>query len=679
MASRNRARAAGPRDAAVAERELPPDGRKRAIIENVTPCVDDGRYPVKRVVGEEVVVEADVFCDGHDHVAAVVRYTTDPAGEWQEVPMSALVNDRWRARFTIDEMTRHYFTVHAWVDHFDTWKTDFRKRFDAGQQLDVDLRIGLNLIRETAERAGGADGAALQRMAATIEQSTSDMLMPAIESPALARLMFAHVDKTLATEYARVLEVVVDRTRAGFGAWYELFPRSCGKEGHGTFKDAEGALPYIADMGFDIVYLPPIHPIGMTNRKGRNNSVTAEEGEPGSPWAIGSKEGGHKAIEPSLGTMEDFERFVARAGELNLEVALDIAFQCSPDHPYVREHPEWFMTRPDGTIQYAENPPKKYEDIVPFNFGCEQWEALWQELKSVVQFWIDKGIRIFRVDNPHTKPFRFWAWLIEEIRSERPDVLFLSEAFTRPKVMQRLAKVGFTQSYTYFTWRNTKWELTQYLTELTQSPVREFLRPNFWPNTPDILPEYLQYGGRPAFVVRHALAATLSGNYGMYGPVYEKCIGEALPGREEYANSEKYELKQWDFATPSALTDLIARMNRIRRENPAFHTTNNLRFYDVDNDMILFYGKTSVDGENTVFVVVNLDPFHKHSGWVRVPIGDFGIAPGQSYLMYDLLGEGKYVWQGEHNYVELDPYSLPVHIFRLHRQLKRESDFDYYL
>jgi starch synthase (maltosyl-transferring) len=438
-------------------------------------------------------------------------------------------------------------------------------------------------------------------------------------------------------------------------------------------------LPEIARLGFDVIYLPPIHPIGTTKRKGKNNSPVAEAGDVGSPWAIGSEHGGHKAVAPELGTLEDFERFVSRARDNGLEVAIDIAFQASPDHPYVKEHPEWFRWRPDGTVQYAENPPKKYQDVLPFHFETEDWPALWEELKSVVLFWIERGVRVFRVDNPHTKPIRFWEWLIAEIKRDYPDVIFLSEAFTRPKVMRRLAKAGFTQSYTYFTWRNTKQEIIDYLTELTGTESREFFRPNFWPNTPDILSEFLQYGGRPAFIMRLILAATLSSNYGVYGAAYELCANEAVPGKEEYLNSEKYELKRWEPNQPGNLRNLIARVNRIRRENPALQTTWNLKFYETDNEHILFYGKATDDHSNLLLIAVNLDPFHPHSGYVQTPLAEFGIDPKQPYLAHDLLSDDKYIWQGARNFVSLDPQSMPAHIFRIHRRMRREADFDYFM
>jgi starch synthase (maltosyl-transferring) len=493
--------------------------------------------------------------------------------------------------------------------------------------------------------------------------------------------MNQYPDKKFAVSHPKELHAWVDRGKALFSTWYELFPRSCSKDPnrHGTFEDCERLLPEIATMGFDILYLPPLHPIGRVNRKGRNNVLENNPDDVGSPWAIGSKEGGHKAVHPQLGALGDFERLIVKAKDHGIEVAMDLAFQCSPDHPYMKEHPEWFRWRPDGTVQFAENPPKRYEDIIPLNFETEKWQELWEELKSIVLFWIEKGVRIFRVDNPHTKPFSFWEWLIKEIKEKYPDVIFLSEAFTRPTVMYRLAKLGFTQSYTYFSWRNTKRELMEYLTELSKTEGREYFRPNFWPNTPDILPEYLQYGGRPAFMIRLVLAATLSSSYGIYGPAFELCINEALSGKEEYLHSEKYEIKHWDRESPGHLRDFIARVNRIRKENVALQTTWNLRFYEVDNDALLFYGKATHDLSNIILMVVNLDPFHTQNGWVRVPIEELGLDAHQPYLVHDLLSDDKYIWQGETNYVELNPQVLPANIFRVRKRLKRETDFDYFV
>ena len=454
-----------------------------------------------------------------------------------------------------------------------------------------------------------------------------------------------------------------------------MFPRSCG-----TFKDCAAILPEIAEMGFDVLYFPPIHPIGESFRKGKNNSRTAQPGEPGSPWAIGGKEGGHKSIHPDLGTLDDLRSLVEAAGRIGIDIALDLAYQCSPDHPYVKKHPEWFRHRPDGTIQYAENPPKKYEDIYPFEFESIRWRSLWEELKSIVEFWIEQGIRIFRVDNPHTKPFDFWEWMIRDLKKKHPDLIFLSEAFTRPNIMYRLAKLGFTQSYTYFTWRNTKKELTDYLTELTQTEVREFFRPNLWPNTPDILPEYLQYGGRAGFMIRLMLAATLGPSYGIYGAAFELCDDQPLaPGKEEYGDSEKFEIKSWNLERPDSLRKLIARVNQIRSENPAFRANHNLRFHKVDNEQIIAFSKSTADLANQVLVVINLDPHHTQAGIVDLPLDELKIDHHQPFQVHDLLTDSRYLWHDQRNYVELNPQIVPANIFVIRRRVRTEHDFDYYM
>jgi starch synthase (maltosyl-transferring) len=658
------------------------DGRKRVVIESLKPEVDSGRFPIKRVIGEKVVVTADIFSDGHDTVAARVLYRMERDHEWREVPMRLIENDRWKGEFVVEEVGIYLYTVEGWIDHFKTWQRDIKKRYDAGQDLGVELLIGAGYAEEASRRASKEDKKKLIGFAEVLKKAKGGEELTSLAlSTEFTKLMDRYPDQNFAVSYEKELRVVVDREKALFSTWYELFPRSISLDPgqHGTFQDAEKFLPEIARMGFDILYFPPIHPIGRTNRKGKNNVLEVNPDDIGSPWAIGSKEGGHKAIHPQLGTMEEFERVILKAREMGLEIAMDLAFQCSPDHPYVKKHPEWFRWRPDGTVQFAENPPKKYQDIIPLHFETEKWEELWEELKSIVLFWIEKGVRIFRVDNPHTKPFPFWEWLIGGIKKEYPEVIFLSEAFTRPKVMYRLAKIGFTQSYTYFTWRNTKRELIEYLTELTRTEVGEYFRPNFWPNTPDILPEHLQYGGRPAFMIRLILAATLSSNYGIYGPAFELCVHEALPGKEEYLNSEKYEIKPWNRDIPGNLKDFIIRVNRIRRENPALQTTWNLRFYEVDNETLLFYGKATRDLSNIILMVVNLDPFHTQNGWVRVPIEELGLDAHQPYLVHDLLSDDKYIWQGERNYVELHPQVLPANIFRVRKRLKRETDFDYFV
>jgi len=660
------------------------DGRTRIIIERITPEVEGGRYPAKRVIGQDVRVEADIFADGHDTIAACLLFKGPRDRSWQTAPMRHANNDRWHGEFIADEIGIYRYTLQGWVDHFRTWQRDIVKKFEAGQDLSIDIRIGMELIADALGRASKKSGKELGRVLDSIAVSAETDMTAAVAiatGDEVTSLMKAFPDMRFAVTYDRELTVVVEPCRALFSTWYELFPRSCPgrREEHGTFADCEKVLPEISRMGFDVLYLPPIHPIGITKRKGKDNTPSAAPDDVGSPWAIGSEEGGHTAVHPQLGSLDDFSALAARAREYDVSIAMDLAFQCSPDHPYVKGHPAWFRQRPDGSVQYAENPPKKYEDIFPLNFESEDWEELWEELRAVVLFWIERGITIFRVDNPHTKSFRFWEWLIAGVRKDHPEVIFLSEAFTRPKIMYRLGKIGFSQSYTYFTWRYTQREFREYLTELTRSDVREFFRPNFWPNTPDILPEHLQYGGRPAFMMRLALAATLSPSYGIYGPAFELCVNEALPGKEEYLHSEKYELKTWDWDAPGNLKDYIARVNKIRRENIALQGLWNLRFCDVDNENLLFYVKATSDLSNVLLIVINLDPAHTHSGWVTVPIEELGIAPIQPYMVHDLLSDDKFIWQGERNYVELDPRVLPANIFRVRKQLKRETDFDYFM
>ncbi len=612
--------------------------RARVVIENLTPRVDDGRFAVKRVRGEGVAVEADVFTDGHDMVACALLYRHASQKDWQRTDMRPLGNDRFTGEFPATELGRWQFTVEAWVDHLSTIKRDISKKRAAGQDTRLD-----EMRQAELERHG--------------------------------------VDAGIVVRHEPPLPVEVERELAQFSAWYELFPRSTSdKPGvHGTFRDCIARLPYVASMGFDILYLPPIHPIGVTERKGPNNKIESRPGDVGSPWAIGATLGGHKAVLTDLGSLEDFGALRRQAAELGIELAIDIAYQCSPDHPYVREHPEWFLKRADGSIQYAENPPKKYQDIFPFHFESEAWESLWKELKSVVDFWIAQGVRVFRVDNPHTKPFPFWEWMIGEVRRQHPETIFLSEAFTRPKVMYRLAKLGFSQSYTYFTWRNTRGELVQYLREVSQPPVADFFRPNLWPNTPDILPEYLQFGGRPAFVTRLVLAATLGASYGIYGPAFELLEHQPRePGSEEYLDSEKYQLRSWDLDRPDSLRELITRVNRIRREHRALQSNRSLRFHDIDNEAIIAYSKSTPDGE-IVLVTVNLDPRHRQSGWLTLDLEAFGLAPDRSFQVHDLLSDARFLWHGPRNYVELDPQSLPAHVFRIRRRVRTEHDFDYFM
>jgi len=661
-----------------------PTGQVRVIIEGLKPEIDGGHFPIKRVIGERVVVEADIFTDGHDAISALLLYRKENDPEWAEAPMEPLINDRWRGSFVVTELERYRYTVLARVDQFKSWRRDLTKKFQADQEVSIELLVGAQLIAEASQHAPKRERQKMGEWVSTL-QSTQVAEQAKVQlalSEELSEFMDKYPDRRFAITYPKELVVVVDREKTRFSIWYEMFPRSCAPEPgrHGTFKDCEARLPYIAAMGFDVLYFPPIHPIGHTHRKGRNNNPVANPDDPGTPWAIGSEEGGHKSIHPQLGTLEDFQSFIAKARQYDIEIALDIAFQCSPDHPYVKEHPEWFHWRPDNTVQYAENPPKKYEDIYPLEFETENWQELWEELKSIVLFWIEQGIRIFRVDNPHNKPFRFWEWLITDIKMAYPDVIFLSEAFTRPKVMYQLAKLGFTQSYTYFAWRNTKLELTQYFTELTQTEVREYFRPNLWPNTPDILSEYLQFGGRSAFMARLVLAATLGASYGIYGPAFELCENRPRePGSEEYPDSEKYEIKNWDIARPDSLKGFIARVNQVRRENPSLHSDWSLRFHEVDNEQLICYSKRTDDLSNVVLVVVNLDPHHTQSGWVEFPLDELGIDTQKPYQMHDLLSDARYLWQGPRNYVELNSQIVPAHIFRMRRRVRTERDFDYYM
>ncbi|HVR72255.1 MAG TPA: alpha-1,4-glucan--maltose-1-phosphate maltosyltransferase [Vicinamibacteria bacterium] len=640
------------------------------MIEAVTPDVDGGRFPAKRVAGDEVTVEADVFTDGHDLVACEVLYRREKDASWSGAAMAPLDNDRWQGTFRVAEVGRYVFTVRGWVDEFATWRRGLDKKAAAGQDVSVELLTGSALVRSAAERASAEDARSLVAAAAALAgDEPIDRRVEEARDARLSEAVARHPDRSAAATYERELAIVVDGPRARFSAWYELFPRSTNHEGrHGTFADVEALLPDIAAMGFDVLYLPPIHPIGRTHRKGPNNRPEAGPGDPGSPWAIGAKDGGHTAVHPELGTLADFRRLVEAARAQGLEIALDIAFQASPDHPWVREQPTWFRRRPDGTVQYAENPPKKYEDIYPFDFDSPGWRPLWEELKGVFAFWIGQGVRTFRVDNPHTKPFAFWEWLIGEVKRDHPDVIFLSEAFTRPKVMYRLAKLGFTQSYTYFAWRNERREIEEYFSLLTRPPVSEFFRPNLWPNTPDILTEYLQEGGAAACRTRLVLAATLGASYGVYGPAFE--LGENRPrlaGGEEYLDSEKYQIRRWDRGDPHGLRGLIARINGVRRDHPALQSDGGLHFHGADNERLICYSKATGDLSDVVLTVVNLDPSRPQSGWLDLDEAELGLTPGQPFEVLDLLSGARYAWQGRGNYVLLDPAFHPAHVFEVRR------------
>ncbi|MDB6156058.1 MAG: alpha,4-glucan--maltose-phosphate maltosyltransferase [Chthoniobacteraceae bacterium] len=717
------------------------------VIENVSPLIDAGRYPVKRAVSEDLLVEADIYKDGHDVVSAVLKWRQKGAARWHETPMAAIPNgnDRWRATCSFFENTTYQLTIEAWGDTFRSWQHEFHTKFSAGlQDLTSESLEGAALVEKAAQLAAqqgqGRDHKRLLQIAETIRTGTPADVNEISHRHELEALMSAYSDRTDACEFVldppsvfhliespleplqleespalkkgarskkkppviaptapsaaavpsdlnlEYVTVTVDRNRALFSQWYEFFPRSA--EGRGdrgsTFRDC---LPRIDDaraMGFDVIYFPPIHPVGVTARKGRNNSVTCEPGEPGVPYAIGNRHqncpngGGHKDVAPELGTLEDLNWLTGELKARGMELALDFAINCSPDHPYVHEHPEWFYKRPDGTIKYAENPPKKYQDVYPMNFHNPNWRALWEELTSIILFWCEHNVRIFRVDNPHTKPVAFWEYLIGKVQARFPDAIFLSEAFTRPKMMKSLAKAGYTHSYTYFTWRNSKHELIEYFTELTQTAMKDYFRANLWPNTPDILPFFLQHGGRPAFMIRAVLAATLSSIYGIYSG-FELCENAALPNKEEYLDSEKYQWKERDWNAPGNIKHLITALNRIRRENRALQEYSNLRFYHSDNDHVLFFGKMSEARDNIILVVVNLDPYQAQGSFIEVPITEFGWMEGDSYQVHDLLFDERYLWSGPRNFVQLDPHTKPAHIFKVRRWVSREQDFDYFM
>ena len=641
----------------------------RPIIEGVRPLVDCGRFPLKRTVGDDLLVEADVFVDGHDLLTASLRYRSQGEDAWSEVPMRDLGNDRWAGRVPLEHLGLSTYVVIAWIDSFKTWRRDLAVKETASQDTATDLLVGAALVRDAACRVGGEAAKALKAWADRLEPAGAGAVEAAL-APELEQLMDRFADRSASAVSEAEFEVIVDRPRAASGAWYELFPRSWSPQPgrHGKFDDVRRRLSYIADMGFDVLYLPPIHPIGTTDRKGPDNTLAGASDAPGSPWAIGAPEGGHTAVHPDLGTMQDFEALLADAARHDIEIALDLAFQCSPDHPWVRQHPQWFRHRPDGSIAFAENPPKKYEDIYPLDFDTPDWASLWNALAEMVRHWIAHGVRIFRVDNPHTKPFAFWEWLLAEIRRDHPDAIFLAEAFTRPRPMYRLAKLGFSQSYTYFAWRTTKQELIDYMVELTTTDVAEYFRPSFWVNTPDILTEYLQTGRRAAFAVRLILAATLSANYGVYGPAFELLVATPHePGSEEYSRSEKFEISHWELDSPDSLAPLMTRLNRIRHLHPALLSNAGLRFHGIDNEQLIAYSKSSPGHDDVVLVVVNLDPRWTQSGWTDLDLEVFAIDQGRPFDVVDELDGIRHTWHGRRNFVRLDPAVSSANVFALHQ------------
>lgn len=644
-----------------------PRAWSRVVLATLSPHLDGGRWPVRRSIGEEVEVVAGFITDGHDLISAELVITA-PDGRETTAPMPLRYNDEYVATFTPDALGDWQFRVRGWLDVFRTWQDQFRRRVEGGEAealLKSELLDAAKLLRESMEQADRGQKKALKQFAERFEKGDVEAGL----DPEVARLAAATDPRDGLVESAPQ-PVAVDPERARFAAWYEFFPRSAADEPgrHGTLDDAARRLARIKEMGFDVVYLPPIHPVGVQFRKGKDNAPTAEPGEPGSPWAIGGfledgTKGGHKSVHPELGGMAAFERFMAEAKRVGIEVALDVAYQCSPDHPYVEEHPEWFRHRPDGTIRYAENPPKKYQDVYPFDFESEAWPSLWEELRSVFTFWIEKGVTIFRVDNPHTKPFAFWEWCIRTLREDHPDLIFLAEAFSRPRIMQGLAKIGFNNSYTYFAWRNTAKELRAYGEELFQTELGEYFRPNFWPNTPDIFHEELQHGGRPLHIARFVVAATLSPTYGIYGPPYEHVVTNKHAVREEYADNEKYEIRTWNWHDPHSLQPLFARVNRIRHEQAALQHARNVQFVETGNPHLLAYAKRH--GSSRVLVVVNLDPHAVQEGWLALSPDAVGLSEHAPFTVFDALGGETYRWHGTRHYVRLDPHVMPAHVFVL--------------
>lgn len=639
----------------------------RIVIENVKPQLDNGTFFIKRIVGQKIVVTANVFSDGHDVVACSVKYKHEKEKKWNEVRMNEIGNDEWIAEFKVEKQGFYTYFVEGWVDYALNWQHGTERKINDNQHVKSELLEGAEYCQVILKEVSKDEKVFLSNAIKAFQNEKKyDEAISIALSKELHNIFYTHPTRTLANTSLE-LKAYVDRKKALFSTWYEFFPRSASevKGKHGTFKDCEKLLPRVASMGFDTLYFPPIHPIGEVNRKGKNNATNAQPGDVGSPWGIGSKHGGHKSIHPELGTIDDFKSLVKVAKKLGIEVAMDYALQAAPDHPYVKDFPQWFKWRPDGTVQYAENPPKKYQDIQPIYFESGDWKNLWKELLSVALFWIEEcDIRVFRVDNPHTKPFYFWGWLIAEVKKKYPDVLFLAEAFTRPKIMNELAKQGFTQSYTYYTWRNSKAELIEYLEELTKSEQKEYFRPNFWPNTPDILPYALQSGMESVYLHKYFLAATLSSSIGLYGPVYEYMVSDAIPGKEEYLNSEKYEFYYWDWTIQNKLVTVISRLNKIRHEQPSLQQTNNIEFCATDNDQVIAYYKYDDDKLDETLMICNIDPYYPKQAWVQLPLQSLKVQQGQPIKVVDLITGNSYIWDKEWNFVELHP-SLPFHLFKI--------------
>jgi starch synthase (maltosyl-transferring) len=638
---------------------------KRVIIKNISHDIENGRFRAKETEGDEIKIFADIFSDGHDAISSALMIKFRNNKTWKEIPMNFISNDKWQGSFVPNHSGIYVFNLEGWINHYTTWKNNLIKNYNAGNNISMDLKTGFEIFEYYLKISKSKTHKNLILFKSIFEKHLEKMNDNLLQSLNDFETVISRIRENKNSTISNQFEIEVNRAKSVFSSWYELFPRSTTiKEGgHGTFNDMISLLPEIASNGFDTIYLPPIHPIGITHRKGKNNSLIAEESDPGSPWAIGSKDGGHKSINKKLGTLTSFKKLVQTAKKFNIEIALDIAFQCSPDHPYIKEHPEWFKWRPDGTIQFAENPPKKYEDIVPFYFETESWKELWEELKSIVDYWINVGITIFRVDNPHTKPLPFWHWMINEIKKDRPDIIFLAEAFTRPRIMEQLAMSGFDQSYTYFSWRNTKEELEEYMNELTSGKMKYYFRPNFWPNTPDILPPFLVEGGENGHIIRAVLAATLSSNYGIYGPVFEYGLNQSMPGKEEYIDNEKYEIKVWDWQKYSKIKEVIKRINKIRRDNIALQRTNNILILPTSNQKIICYAKYS--DANKLIIPVNLDPFNIQEAQIMLPLEELNLTASDKFRVNDLLSGDKFYWQGEKNYVKLNPNDLPAHILRI--------------